>query len=119
MKSKSKPGPATQKSRRAFIQKIGTAAAASGLAATCQLRPANAGQLRPAPGGARIAGGGLSAGKQLYSAARPRAQSSRCRRFALGKHEVSRLWLGVNGIGTHYSGPLSPDVFASGTHPNS
>jgi hypothetical protein len=34
MKSKSKPGPAGEKSRRAFMQKIGTAAAASSLAAS-------------------------------------------------------------------------------------
>src|ERR1019366_8371561 len=27
--------------------------------------------------------------------------------ITLGKHKVSRLWLGVNGIGTHYSNPLS------------
>jgi hypothetical protein len=86
MNSKSKPGSAGEKSRRAFIQKIGTAAAASSLAASASV------QQPPAPGRApepRVEAGPLS--KQPMPTIR------------LGKHNVGRLMLGINGVGAHSS----------------
>ena len=87
MKSKSRPDSAGEKSRRDFIQKIGTAAAASSVAAsasTAQQPPAprRAPESWPEPG---------SLSKQPMPTIR------------LGKHEVGRLILGINGIGSHCS----------------
>jgi hypothetical protein len=87
MNSKSKLGSAGEKSRRAFIQKIGTAAAASSLAASvsaAQQPPAQrrAAETWPEPG---------PLSKQPMPTMR------------LGKHEVGRLILGINGIGSHFS----------------
>jgi len=91
MKSQSRPGPAGEKSRRAFIQRIGTAAAASSLAASvssAQQPPPRRRAPEPYP-----EPGPLS--KQPMPTIR------------LGKHNIGRLCLGINGIGTHYSNPLS------------
>jgi hypothetical protein len=91
MKSKSRPGSAGEKSRRDFIQKIGTAAAASSVAASV-----SAAQQPPAPGRAPepwVEAGPLS--KQPMPTIR------------LGKHQVGRLILGVNGIGQHFSQVLA------------
>jgi hypothetical protein len=90
----SKRGPTDKKSRRAFIQKIGTIAAASSIAADASSAqqatvPApsreNERNFRPEPG---------PLSKQPMPTIR------------LGKHEVGRLVLGVNGIGTHFSDVL-------------
>jgi len=105
MKSKSKPGPADRKSRRAFIQKIGTAAAATGLAAgssSAQQTPAGPGQRPAAPG---LPGAGFRNERDFVRQPGPEAQQP-MPTIQLGKHKVSRLWLGVNGIGQHYSDPL-------------
>ena len=95
MKSKSKPGPANQKSRRAFIRKIGTAAAASGLAAG-----SSSAQQASAPGA------GLRSEHDFRPEPGPLSKQP-MPTINLGKHKVGRLILGVNGIGTHYSDPLS------------
>jgi len=87
MKSKSKPGSAGEKSRRAFIHKIGTAAAASSLAASV-----SAAQQPPAP---RRAPESWPEPGPLSKQPMPTIR--------LGKHEVSRLIIGTNGVGQHFS----------------
>ena len=87
MNSKSKPGSASEKSRRDFIQKIGTAAAASSLAAS-----AGATQQPPAPGRA----------PEPWVEAGPLAKQP-MPTIRLGKHQVGRLILGINGVGAHFS----------------
>ena len=87
MKSETKPGPAGGKSRRAFIRKIGTAATASSLAAT-----AGSAQQPAAPG--RASEGWAQPGP-LSKQPMPTIR--------LGKHQVGRLVLGINPIGSHFS----------------
>jgi hypothetical protein len=96
MSAGSNRGPAGKKSRRAFIQKIGTMAAASSIAANAgaaQQTPAPAVSSRDAERNFRPEPGPLS--KQPMPTIR------------LGKHDVGRLVLGVNAIGTHFSDVLS------------
>ena len=90
MKSKSKPGSAGERSRRDFIQKIGTAAAASSLAAS-----ASAAQQPPAPARA----------PETWPEPGPLSKQP-MPTIRLGKHEVGRLILGINGIGSHFSNML-------------
>jgi len=99
MNSEFKPGPAGEKSRRAFMQKIGTAAAASTLAASVS----SAQQRAPVLG---EPGAGFRNDRDFVRQPGPEAQQP-MPTITLGKHKVSRLWLGINGIGTHYSDPLS------------
>jgi hypothetical protein len=87
MNSKSKPGSTGEKSRRDFIQKIGTAAAASSLAASV-----SAGQQAPAPRRA----------PETWPEPGPLSKQP-MPTIRLGKHEVGRLILGINGIGSHFS----------------
>jgi hypothetical protein len=87
MNSKSKSGSAGEKSRRAFIHKIGTAAAVSSLAANASAAqqpppPRRAPETWPEPG---------PLSKQPMPTIR------------LGKHQVSRLIIGTNGVGQHFS----------------
>ncbi len=92
MSSESKPDPAGEDSRRGFIQKIGTAAAASTLAAGV-----SAAQQPPAPRGPEdrdfIPQPGPLANEPMPT-------------IRLGKHTVSRLVIGTNAVGMHYSTPL-------------
>ena len=86
MNSEPKPDPAGENSRRDFIQRIGMAAVASGVAANAAAQQpvvplpgiANERDFRPQPG---------PLSKQPMPTIR------------LGKHDVGRLVLGVNGIG--------------------
>jgi hypothetical protein len=87
MNSKSKPDLTGGKSRRAFIHKIGTAAAVSSLPASVSAAqqpppPRRAPETWPEPG---------PLSKQPMPTIR------------LGKHEVGRLILGINSIGSHFS----------------
>ena len=91
MKSKSKSGSTGEKSRRDFIQKIGTAAAASSLAAS-----ASAAQQPPAPRRA----------PETWPEPGPLSKQP-MPTIRLGKHEVGRLILGINGIGSHFSTVLA------------
>jgi len=91
MNSEWKPDPAREKSRRAFIKKVGTAAAASGLAAG-----AISAQQPPVPG-ARM--------QPNYRQPGPLSKQP-MPTIRLGKHQVGRLVRGTNGIGLHYSNPL-------------
>ena len=91
MSSHPKPDPAGEKSRRAFIQKIGTAAAASTVAASV-----SASQQPPEP--RRV--------PEPWPEPGPLSQQP-MPTIRLGKHNVGRLVLGTNGIGTHYSTVLS------------
>jgi hypothetical protein len=90
-----KPGPAGKKSRRAFIQKIGTAAVASTVAAT-----SSTAQQRPAP-----AGPGIANERDFRPEPGPLSKQP-MPTIRLGKHDIGRLVLGINGIGTHYSDML-------------
>ena len=87
MNSKPKLGSAGVKSRRDFIQKIGTAAAASSLAAS-----ASAAQQPPAPRRA----------PETWPEPGPLSKQP-MPTMRLGKHQVGRLILGINGIGSHFS----------------
>jgi hypothetical protein len=87
MKSNTKPGPAGKKSRRAFIQRVGTAAAASSLAASV-----SAVQQPPAPRRA----------PETWAEPGPLSKQP-MPTIRLGKHEVGRLILGVNPVGLHFS----------------
>jgi hypothetical protein len=95
MNSGSKPDPAGENSRRGFLQRIAAAAAASSVAANASAQqPAEpAAAARAAERNALPEPGPLS--KQPMPTIR------------LGKHNVSRLVIGTNGIGTHYSTVLS------------
>jgi len=88
MKPESKPDPAGKKSRRAFIHKIGTVAAASSVAASV-----SAAQQPPAP--PRRAPESWPEPGPLSKQPMPTIR--------LGKHEVGRLILGVNPVGLHFS----------------
>jgi len=90
MKSMSRPGPAGGKSRRAFIQNVGTAAAASTVAASV-----GAAQQPRARGRA----------PEPWPQAGPLANQP-MPTMRLGKHTVGRLVRGTNRIGLHYSEPL-------------
>ena len=90
MKSESKPGSAGEKSRRDFIQKVGTVAAASSLAAS-----ASAAQQPPAT---RRAPESWPEPGPLSKQPMPTIR--------LGKHQVGRLILGVNAVGQHFSDML-------------
>jgi hypothetical protein len=90
MKSESKPGSAGEKSRRAFIQKVGTAAAASGLAAGSSFAQQRRGRSRE---------------PEAWPQAGPLANEP-MPTIRLGKHDIGRLVLGINSIGSHYSEPL-------------
>jgi hypothetical protein len=99
MNSKSKPGSAGENSRRDFIQRIGTAAAASSLAASVS----SAQQQKPVVG---EPGAGFRAERDFVRQPGPEAQQP-MPTINLGKHKIGRLCLGINGIGSHYSDPLS------------
>jgi len=90
MKSKTESGPTGGKSRRVFIQDIGTAAAVSTVAAS-----ASAAQQPRARGRA----------PEPWPQAGPLANQP-MPTFRLGKYTVGRLMLGTNSIGLHYSEPL-------------
>ena len=107
MNSESKPGPAGGKSRRAFIQKIGTVAAASSVAANASAAQQAAGA---GPPGRRGTSNFVPEPGPLSKQPMPTIR--------LGKHKVGRLVLGINGIGTHFS-TCSAGRIASGTRPNS
>ena len=92
MNSESKPDPAGEKSRRDFIQKIGTAAAASSLAASV-----SAAQQAPAPATVNE--------RDFIPQPGPLSQQP-MPTIRLGKHTVSRLIIGTNQVGMHYSSPL-------------
>jgi len=94
MTSKSKPGSTGEKSRRDFIQKIGTVAAVSSVAASANAQQPPA---QPATEPRRRAEPLPEAGP-LSKQPMPTIR--------LGKHTVGRLILGTNGIGMHYSTPL-------------
>jgi hypothetical protein len=87
MKSGSKSGLAREKSRRAFIQEVGTATAASSVAAGV-----SAAQQPPARGRA----------PEAWAEAGPLAKQP-MPTIRLGKHNVGRLILGINGVGAHSS----------------
>jgi hypothetical protein len=95
MSAESKRGPTGKKSRRSFIQKIGTMAAASGIAA-------NAGSAQQAP---TPAVPGRAEERNFRPEPGPLSKQP-MPTIRLGKHEVGRLVLGVNGIGTHFSDVL-------------
>jgi hypothetical protein len=95
MNSESKPDPKGENSRRDFLQKIGTAAAASTVAANASAQQPPAPSTRPGRGFVPIEPGPLS--KQPMPTIR------------LGKHNVGRLILGINGIGSHFSEVVSRD----------
>ena len=91
MNSDSKPDLTGGKSRRAFIHKIGTAAAVSSLPASVSAAqqpppPRRAPETWPEPG---------PLSKQPMPTIR------------LGKHQVGRLILGINSIGSHFSAVLA------------
>jgi hypothetical protein len=94
MTSKSDPDPAGGKSRRAFVQKLGTVAAASSLAAGDS--PAQ----QPS-----VPGAGVRPENEYVPQPGPLSKQP-MPTINLGKHKVGRLILGVNGIGLHYSNPL-------------
>lgn len=97
MKSESNPNPAGGKSRRAFVQNIGTAAAATTLAADAISAQQQPPQRQGSPVGMR----------QDYSYKQPGPLSKEpMPTMRLGKHQVGRLVLGVNPPGLHYSNPL-------------
>jgi len=95
MNSESKPDPAGENSRRDFLQKIGTVAAASSVAANV-----GAAQQPPAP-----AVPGIADQRNFRPEPGPLSKQP-MPKIRLGKHEVGRLVLGINGIGTHYSDML-------------
>jgi hypothetical protein len=89
MKSKSKPGPAGEKARRAFIQRIGTVAAASSLvgsAGSAQQTPAS-GQRPAAPG---LPGAGFPQERDFIPQPGPEAKQP-MPTINLGKHQYSSL----------------------------
>jgi len=92
MNSESKLGPAGENSRRDFFQRIGTLAAASGLAANAGAAPQ-----QPVPGGAAPGRGGpvLPVPGPLSKQPMPTVR--------FGKHEIGRLIFGVNAPGAHFS----------------
>ncbi len=96
MNSESKPGRTGRKSRRAFIQNIGAMAAASSMAAN-----ASAAQQPPASGAP-----GRASERDFRPEPGPLSKQP-MPTIRLGKHNVGRLVLGVNGIGTHFSDMLS------------
>lgn len=99
MNSKSELNPAGENSRRDFFQKIGTMAAASGLAA-------NASAQQPAPGAAarerRPAGPAVPVPGPLSKQPMPTVK--------FGKYDISRLIIGVNPPGSHFSVRLVQDA---------
>jgi hypothetical protein len=97
MNTEAKPGPTGDDSRRKFIQKIGTAAAVSGLAASVSSAQQTTGA---------SAANNRAGERDLIPQPGPEAQQP-MPTIRLGNHTVGRLWLGINGIGTHYSQPLS------------
>lgn len=94
MKSESKPGPGGEKSRRAFVQKIGMVAAASSLAAGVSIAQQS-----------NLPGAGVRPNLDFVPQAGSLAKQP-MPTMKLGKHQVGRLILGVNGVGLHYSNPL-------------
>jgi hypothetical protein len=104
MKSESKPDPTGANSRRVFFQKLGTAAAVSSLAASVSSAQQPAAPPKPAVPG--LPGAGFRQEGNFIPQPGPLSKEP-MPTITLGKHKVSRLWLGVNGIGTHYSNPLS------------
>ena len=100
MSAESKPGPAGENSRRDFIQKIGAVAAASTVAAnisSAQQPPARV------PG---LPGSGMADGRNFKPQPGPLSKEP-MPTIRLGKHEVGRLLLGVNRVGSHFSDVLS------------
>src|SRR5271157_5381043 len=97
MNSESKPDPAGENSRRDFLQRIGAVAAASTVAAN-----ASAAQQPPA---AAAGVPGIADERNFRPEPGPLSKQP-MPKIRLGKHEVGRLVLGVNGIGTHFSSVL-------------
>ena len=90
MNSKSELGPAGENSRRGFMQKLGTLAAASSVAASASA------QSLPLP--ARSGGRGGPTRPEPGPLAKQPMPTVR-----FGKHEIGRLIMGVNGPGAHFS----------------
>jgi hypothetical protein len=95
MSSESKPDPAGEKSRRDFLQRIGTVAAASSVAANV-----SAAQQAPAP-----AVPGIADERNFRPQPGPLSKQA-MPTIRLGKHDVGRLVLGINSIGSHFSDVL-------------
>lgn len=108
MNSNAKPGPAGESSRRSFIQKIGTLAAASTVAAN-----ASAQQQPPSGAGGRGGGeGGRPEPKPIMPGPLANEPMPTVR---IGKHNVSRLIIGINVPGSHFSDRLVQDARAWNT----
>ena len=99
MNSASKPGSAGSDSRRDFMQKIGAAAAASGVAAKAGAQQAPEAGARGGRGGAR--GPAWPVPGPLSKEPMPTVR--------IGKHDVSRLIIGVNAPGLHFSEKMVQD----------
>jgi len=104
MSSESKPRPASENSRRDFFQKIGTLAAASSVAARA------AAQQQPPPGAAaapRGRGFALPEPGPLSKEPMPTVR--------FGKYDISRLIIGSNGPGAHFSQVIGMEARAWNT----
>jgi len=100
MKSDSKPGPAGENSRREFFQKVGTLAAASTMMANAQ-QPA-------APGGGAQGQGGRGRGPAWPVPGSLSKEPMPTVRF--GKHDISRLIIGINAPGAHFCEKMVADA---------
>ncbi|MGA3096775.1 MAG: hypothetical protein ABSF25_10010 [Bryobacteraceae bacterium] len=94
MNSKSQPDPASGNSRRDFFQRIGALAAASSAAAG-----ASAAQQPPAPGAAAPGRGGPGNGLPVPGPLSKQPMPT----VRFGKYDISRLIIGSNGPGAHFS----------------
>jgi hypothetical protein len=100
MNSESKPDLTGEDSRRRFMQKLGTVAAVSSVAASVS----SAQQAPPRPPAVGLPG---MADERNFRPEPGPLSKEPMPTIRLGKHDVSRLMLGINGIGTHYSDPLN------------
>jgi hypothetical protein len=100
MNAQSKPGPAGENSRRDFIQRIGAVAAASTVAASASAQ-------QPPPAGASGPGPAPPVPGSLSKEPMPMVR--------FGKYNISRLIIGVNPPGSHFSARLVQDAAAWNT----
>jgi len=103
MNSNPRPGPAGESSRRRFLQKFGTLAAASTVAANAGVRQ------QPSGVGGRGGGEGPKPITPCPLANEPMPT------VRIGKYNISRLILGVNVPGLHFSDRLVQDARAWNT----
>ena len=104
MNSESKPGPAGENSRRDFIQKIGSLAAATSVAASAAQQPPAPGAAEPGRGGpGRGAPGRGGPGRGGGQPVPGPLSKEPMPMVSFGGKMISRLIIGSNGPGAHFS----------------